>query len=436
MRTFRVRLAAAVVGSLTVAGMQAVTAAPAAATPPTESFHIQTLWRSGTEGGTCFRLPAITKTSSGTLVAFAERRNDSCDDNAVTDIVMKRSFNDGRTWTDTEVVLGHESGAESISFATVVAHSDGPIFLFTTTQPSPTDNRPRTPKVQVSTDDGREWSEPRDLSSSIMAPSGDDDWFATGPGHGIELQRGAHQGRIVVPVTYKEDGEGEQGVRMIYSDDLGGTWTSGASVKYDMDDFHLVEPTIAEDDDANILMVARNGAVADPHASLDGLAQATSADGGESFENIAETDLDGNGFLDDDARYGDDDGDADDDPTASPVFTKSAATAPPIHPSLLRQRYGGSSYSRLLLSAPARPKTDNNAQGMFVRSSFDDGATWTAWDGAADPEGVEIDTDHAGYSDLVNTDRGIGVLYEAGEVRFRDEVRFNWFWESALGLPK
>jgi hypothetical protein len=28
----------------------------------------------------------------------------------------------------------------------------------------------------------------------------------------------------------------------------------------------------------------------------------------------------------------------------------------------------------------------------------------------------------------------IGVLYEAGAARFRDEIGWNWFWESAIGL--
>ncbi|WP_267896792.1 hypothetical protein [Desertihabitans brevis] len=36
---------------------------------------------------------------------------------------------------------------------------------------------------------------------------------------------------------------------------------------------------------------------------------------------------------------------------------------------------------------------------------------------------------------MVSTRRGIGVLHEAGEVRFRDEIRFTSFEQSALGMP-
>ncbi|WP_084252966.1 exo-alpha-sialidase [Devriesea agamarum] len=79
----------------------------------------------------------------------------------------------------------------------------------------------------VSDDDGQTWSDPIDLTSQVKEP-----WmrfFGTSPGNGIQLQRGEHAGRILVPVYYNH----EEGITFscaaIFSDDGGHTWTRGAS---------------------------------------------------------------------------------------------------------------------------------------------------------------------------------------------------------------
>ncbi|MFI6733563.1 hypothetical protein ACIBI9_11605 [Nonomuraea sp. NPDC050451] len=85
-----------------------------------------------------------------------------------------------------------------------------------------------------------------------------------------------------------------------------------------------------------------------------------------------------------------------------------AISAPPTHSALLRRR-NRAPYPRILLSAPATPKTDNNPVGMNVRSSFDEGATWRNYDNSTN----RIDGDHAGCSDMALLGNGaIGVLYE------------------------
>ncbi|MEV0308215.1 sialidase family protein [Nonomuraea fuscirosea] len=390
--------------------IMAVGALPAAAQPPTYTWHRQTLWKqsvttdpvTGKNVTTCYRLPAVVKTSNDVLLAFAERRNrNDCADHGAFDVVMRRSTDHGRTWEASRTVLAGTTGAALQGNATVVADSSGPVFLFTTSEPTAAQHTPRTPKVQVSRDDGRTWSAPRDLSGDIKAPASPGDWFATGPGHGIQLTRGEHQGRLVVPVYFAAGDR--QSVRLVYSDDHGASWRIGATATYDKSVLKLGEQTLVERTDGGILVIARNGVVPD-QTSVHGLARATSSDGGETF--------DGDFRADD------------------------AVTAPPTHPALLRQRWDGGPYTRILLSAPATPKTGNNPVGMNVRSSFDEGATWRHHDGAAGNAGIRIDADHAGYSDMTLAGNGaIGVLYEAGSARFRDEIRWNWFWESAIGLP-
>ncbi|MCG5220829.1 glycoside hydrolase [Streptosporangium sp. KLBMP 9127] len=61
---------------------------------------------------------------------------------------------------------------------------------------------------------------------------------------------------------------------------------------------------------------------------------------------------------------------------------------------------------------------------MNVRSSFDEGGTWRTYNNTVGNGGVRIDDDHAEYSDMTLIGNGaIGVLYEAGAARFRDEIR-------------
>ncbi|TYB61833.1 exo-alpha-sialidase [Nonomuraea sp. PA05] len=388
-----------------------VTATPAAAAqPPTHTWHKQTLWKqytstdpaTGATVTTCYRLPAVVKTRNDVLLAFAERRNrNNCADHGAFDVVMRRSTDNGVTWEASRTVLASTAGAALQGNATVVADSSGSVFLFTTSEPTATQTTPRVPKVQVSTNDGRTWSAPRDLSADIKAPAGAGDWFATGPGHGIQLTRGAHAGRLVVPVYFAVGNR--QSVRLVHSDDHGASWRIGATATYDKTVLKLGEQTLVERTDGSILVIARNGAVPDDQTSVHGLARGVSSDGGLTFDGDFRAD--------------------------------NAVTAPPTHPALLRQRWDGGPYTRILLSAPATPKTNNNPVGMNVRSSFDEGATWRGYDGSTGNAGVRIDADHAGYSDMTLLGNGaIGVLYEAGAARFRDEIRWNWFWESAIGL--
>ncbi|WP_327314107.1 sialidase family protein [Streptomyces sp. NBC_01235] len=96
----------------------------------------QTLFRSGTGGYGCFRIPSLIRTRAGTLLAFAEgRHSPSCADSGPIDIDVRRSTNDGRTWGPTRTVLsGSETDPEAPytrDNATPVAdETTGDVFLF------------------------------------------------------------------------------------------------------------------------------------------------------------------------------------------------------------------------------------------------------------------------------------------------------------------
>jgi len=55
---------------------------------------------SHTEGYACFKIPTLLKTQKGTLIVFAEARTPGCDDFDRTDLVYKRSYDNGKTWSN------------------------------------------------------------------------------------------------------------------------------------------------------------------------------------------------------------------------------------------------------------------------------------------------------------------------------------------------
>ena len=73
-------------------------------TPQTPQFPSQgTLFTAGETIGSmtysCFRIPSVVSTATGTLLAFAEARNTpNCADNGEVDIVSRRSTDGGGTW--------------------------------------------------------------------------------------------------------------------------------------------------------------------------------------------------------------------------------------------------------------------------------------------------------------------------------------------------
>ena len=73
------------------------------------SFSIQSqtldyVFKSGEDGYKCFRIPTILKSQNGTLLAFAEGRKNSCSDTGDIDLVLKKSFDNGNTWSALKVI--------------------------------------------------------------------------------------------------------------------------------------------------------------------------------------------------------------------------------------------------------------------------------------------------------------------------------------------
>ena len=70
-----------------------------------------------------YRIPSILQAPDGDLLIFAEKRNDGIGDIGNHDIVLKRSRDKGRTWSDMEPVLMVTS--QSAATAAVLGIDDG-----------------------------------------------------------------------------------------------------------------------------------------------------------------------------------------------------------------------------------------------------------------------------------------------------------------------
>lgn len=180
------------------------------------------------------RIPAFAVTNQGTLLAFCEGRYSSSGDWASIDILMRRSTDGGKSWSEPMVIAHRESVGEPTSNPVPIVDRNGTIhFLY--------QRRYAHCYYIKSTDDGKTWSDPRDITAAFQKFKAEYPWtvLAPGPGHGIQLKNG----RLVVPVWLaspnspipenKPRPHRPSCVATIYSDDDGNTWKGGDIITND-----------------------------------------------------------------------------------------------------------------------------------------------------------------------------------------------------------
>ena len=195
------------------------------------------VFSSGKEGYVSIRIPAVLVTQAGSVLAFAEGRVRPSDQ-AENDIIMKRSTDGGRSWSPLRVL--HEDGANSLNNPTVVQERDtGRVFLWYQRIPAHLKEDSRDtgtgwegPDIYrnfmvTSDDDGLTWSAPQDTTTTTKRPLRATT-IASGPGIGIQLSRGPHKNRLIIP--FNEGPWGRWQNYAVFSDDAGKTWTYGDDV--------------------------------------------------------------------------------------------------------------------------------------------------------------------------------------------------------------
>ena len=378
--------------SLTAAALVALTGGCQIDRDPGEKYPLEEtpVFTSGQEGYHTFRIPAIIVTQQGTLLAFCEGRKNSQSDHGDLDLVLKRSHDGGRSWGPLELVYEEGGNAEiTIGNPCVLIDQDtGTIWL-----PFCRDNDDVL--ITSSTDDGRSWSKPVEITDDVKKLGWG--WYATGPGVGIQLEQGRHKGRMVIPCDHREkvNGETVEMSHVFYSDDHGLTWKLGGSVPRYTDECQVIERM-----NGDLLINMRNYWERHGKQPEKGCMRtsATSSDGGKTWSELR--------------------------------FEKTLIE-PVCQASLLRytdtERHDK---DRLLFSNPA---SREERILMTVRLSYDEGETW--------PVAKTVYAGPSAYSCLtVLPDMTIGCLYERGVGHAYETITFariplEWLTDGADRVP-
>ena len=227
---------------------------------PCHSDPAQVIFQSGAEGYDTFRIPAIVISPNGTVLAFAEGRKHSRSDAGDIDLVLKRSEDQGNTWSALQIIRD-DSTHTCGNPAPVVDQTTGRIYLLTTWNRGEdreseiidlTSQDTRRIFVMHSDDDGKTWSDAQEITSDVKKENWT--WYATGPGAGIQIERGEYQGRLVIPCDHIEAESKHYYSHVIYSDDHGETWRLGGRTP----EHHVNECQVVELTDGGLLLNMRN----------------------------------------------------------------------------------------------------------------------------------------------------------------------------------
>lgn len=241
----------------------------------------------GADGYPAYRIPALLATRRGTLLAFAEGRA-TLDDHARNDIVLKRSSDGGRTWSELIVVAA--AGADALNNPCAVELPDsGRVLLVFQRYPAahgeygvePGFDGERICRTLLvhSDDDGATWSAPREITRDVKrgAPVTS---VASGPGVGLVKRRAPHVGRVLVP--FNQGPANQWKVYAAISDDFGATWRMGEVAPESTTPGVANEVQMAELVDGSLLLDARSFGGARCRKL------ARSVDGGESWSALAD----------------------------------------------------------------------------------------------------------------------------------------------------
>lgn len=236
-----------------------------------EGPAVYPVFKCGEEGYDTYRIPSLTRTASGTLVAFVEARGIGKTDCAENKIMAKVSTDDGVTWSDPIMVA--DAGEASLNNPSpVYLEKENRIIVMYQYYP-PASHEITTERgfegpgvcrtfTVFSDDEGRTWSAPSDITKQVKSATMSA--VACGPGIGIEVRRGAFRGRLIYPFASTGRDEGWYNY-LVYSDDRGQTWQRTEAVSwYGSNESQVVE--LAEN---RFLVNARNhrypgGAAAEP----------------------------------------------------------------------------------------------------------------------------------------------------------------------------
>lgn len=193
----------------------------------------------GDDGSAAFRIPGLVTTNKGTLLGVYDvRYNSAVDLQEHVDIGLSRSTDGGKTWEKMRLPLafGEDGGLPSaqngvgdpsilvdtktntVWIVAAWTHGMGNQRAWFSSQPGMDKNHTAQLVMTKSTDDGKTWSAPINITEQVKKP----EWYflLQGPGRGITMA----DGTLVFPIQYiGKDRIPNAGI--MYSKDGGEHWT-------------------------------------------------------------------------------------------------------------------------------------------------------------------------------------------------------------------
>ena len=193
----------------------------------------------GDDGAAAFRIPGLVTTNKGTLLGVYDvRYNSSVDLQEHIDIGLSRSIDGGKTWEKMRLPLAFgeygglpaaqngvgdpsilvDTKTNTIWIVAAWTHGMGNQRAWWSSQQGMDVNHTAQLVLVKSTDDGKTWSEPINITEQVKHP----EWYflLQGPGRGITME----DGTLVFPIQYIGK-DRIPNASIMYSKDRGETWT-------------------------------------------------------------------------------------------------------------------------------------------------------------------------------------------------------------------
>ncbi|MBS1487782.1 MAG: exo-alpha-sialidase [Bacteroidetes bacterium] len=193
------------------------------------------LRKSGDNGVDTYRIPGLTTTDKGTLIAVYDiRYNSNADLPANINVGLSRSFDGGQTWEPMRVIMNmgqtsqngigdpsvlFDPSTKTIWVAALWAANGHSIAQ---SAPGLSTNVSGQYVLVNSTDDGLTWSAPINITPQVKDPA--TKILFQGPGRGIAMS----DGKLVFPSQYW-DASNVPYSTLIYSTDHGASWVRGST---------------------------------------------------------------------------------------------------------------------------------------------------------------------------------------------------------------
>lgn len=166
----------------------------------------------------CYRIPALITANNGDLLVAIDERIPSCGDlkwSEDINIVLRKSTDNGVSWLPIERIIDFPLGKSASDPSFILDKITGAIFMFYNYMDLKNEKDVYYLHVVKSTDNGKTWSQPEDITSQITKPEWHGDFKFITSGRGIQTSTGKLLHCMV---------NLDNGMHLFGSDDHGKTW--------------------------------------------------------------------------------------------------------------------------------------------------------------------------------------------------------------------